>query len=358
MQTIMQLARFASNPMASPGQKMVAQALLQQTMAQMQPQEPDWKFVNGVGMVDMNNPPPELMAGNFQAPEGEGVGVQSASPLPDMSGVLMPMKDGSILVRTAGGEELTGQAAMDFIKRANETYAQQQREIYSSRRAGTLDADIDMGGEAAASRKAGEIAQEAGYEAYQALGKASIALGNYEEAISAIDRGAKSGMIYNMLPSITESSASLENAMNRLGLDVIGSVTFGALSEAEMNLAMETAVPRNLEPPELREWLVRKRDAQVKAIDALNRAATYLSTPGNTLQSWMAERGATEAGQGAPTTPAAPPSAPTAQPGSAGDVPAAFASNQTIKNMAAEVGVSVDEYWAILPDEEKAKWRN
>ena len=49
-----------------------------------------------------------------------------------------------------------------------------------------------------------------------------------------------------MMPSVTEASASLENAMNRMGLDVIGSVTFGALSEGEMRLAMDTAVPRGL----------------------------------------------------------------------------------------------------------------
>lgn len=250
------------------------------------------------GVVERNNPN-----------AGGEASVQSAQFLPDMSGVVMPMKDGNVLVRTAGGEELAGQEAMDFIQRANETYAQQQREIYGARREGTLGADIDMGGEAAASVEAGKIAQQAGLEAYQALGKANVALANYDEAIRAIDSGAKSGIIYNMMPSVTASSASLENAMNRLGLDVIGSVTFGALSEAEMRLAMETAVPRNLAPPELRDWLVRKRDAQVKAIDALNRAATYLSTPGNTLQKWMAERGNIAPGMTETPPPPPPPGA-------------------------------------------------
>jgi hypothetical protein len=100
--------------------------------------------------------------------------------------------------------------------------------------------------------------------------------------------------------------------MNRLGLDVISSVTFGALSEGEMSLAMETAVPRNLDEGALREWLLDKKAAQEKAAEALYQAAVYLGKPGNTLAKWLAEKGSAKgvAGSGSPVDPAAQGAAP------------------------------------------------
>ena len=62
--------------------------------------------------------------------------VQSSQALPDQSGVVMTMRDGSIAVKTVGGETLQGQQAMDFVKQSNERYAGQQREIYGARAIG------------------------------------------------------------------------------------------------------------------------------------------------------------------------------------------------------------------------------
>jgi hypothetical protein len=216
--------------------------------------------------------------------------VQSSTTLPDMSGVVTVMRDGSVRVTTAGGETLSGQAAQDFVSQAQANAAQVARELYGARREGTLGADIELGGTAAATTAAGEAQIERANEAFDQAANVQSNISNINDAIAAIDAGARSGLVENFFPSITEASASLENAMNRMGLDVIGSVTFGALSEGEMRLAMETAVPRNLDPAQLRDYLVRKREAQTKARDALMRAANYLSRPGNTLEGWFAQR--------------------------------------------------------------------
>lgn len=76
--------------------------------------------------------------------------VQSSAPLPDQSGVVLTMRDGSVQVRTVGGQVLGGQDAMDFVRTAQENAAEYQRSIYSARREGTLGADIGLGEEAAA----------------------------------------------------------------------------------------------------------------------------------------------------------------------------------------------------------------
>lgn len=148
-------------------------------------------------------------------------------------------------------------------------------------------ADISSGGAAAGAKEGGKKTMEAGFNAWEDYGKLQNNIANIDEALGALDRGAASGYVYNMLPNITEASASLKNAMDRMGLDVIGSVTFGALSEGEMRLAMETAVPRGLQPTELRTWLERKRNAQIKAADMLADAARFLTVPGNTINGWI-----------------------------------------------------------------------
>lgn len=223
--------------------------------------------------------------------------VQSSKMLPDNSGSVLTMRDGSLVVKTVGGETLTGQAATDYVSKAGATYAQQQQDIYGARRAGTLEADVELGGAAEAAKTEGKMRPEMARDFFNqsALVKSNIT--NLNDAITAIDQGAQSGIVYNMLPNITEASASLNNAMNRMGLDVIGSVTFGALSEGEMRLAMETAVPRNLSETQLRSWLVKKRDAQQRALEALNNAALWFAG-GGTLEGYLQEQGA---GQNTPS---------------------------------------------------------
>jgi hypothetical protein len=233
--------------------------------------------------------------------KGGGVGgVQSSSALRDQSGVVLTLRDGSIQVKTAGGETLSGQAAMDFVRKSQETAANLERDIYSARREGTNIAEAETGAAAAAAGKSGELTMDRGFKAYDDAVKAGSALSTMDEAIAALDSGAKSGIVYNMLPNVTEASASLSNAMNRMGLDVISSVTFGALSAPEMDLAMETAVPRGLAPDELRSWLVKKRDAQAKAREALMNAARYLTQPGNTLSGWMEQQASASAPAASP----------------------------------------------------------
>ena len=214
-------------------------------------------------------------------------GVQSSSTLRDRSGVVLTMRDGSIVVKTAGGETISGDAALKFVRDSEEAYAKSEQSIYGARRTGTNEADIETGGTAAAAIEAGKATIKRGFEVYDKVNQTGASISTINSAIDAIDSGAKSGPVYNMLPKFDESSAALNSAMNQMGLDVISSVTFGALSAGEMNLAMETAVPRNLDPQELRSYLVKKRDAQMKARDALMAAARYLTTPGNTVTGWM-----------------------------------------------------------------------
>jgi len=107
------------------------------------------------------------------------------------------------------------------------------------------------------------------------------------EAISLIDQGAETGVIASRLPSVKEASVKLDNLQQQMGLDVIANTTFGALSGPELRFALDSALPKNLEGAELKQWLADKRDAQEKLASYLSETAEYLGRPGNTVAGWL-----------------------------------------------------------------------
>jgi len=276
------LMQAASNPFLNEGQRSVVNSILQQRLQAMDP-------YRQAQIAKMQREASGI---------GEAAKVQSSVVLDDGTSVMV-MNNGDRRVLSPTGEEVSGQAAADAIRAAREYTVDNQRDIYSGRRAGTLGSDIEFGSAAEGAKELGKKSIEAGVSAWSDYGKLQSSIGNIDEALAAIDRGAQSGLVYNMLPSVTEASASLENAMNRMGLDVIGSVTFGALSEGEMRLAMDTAVPRGLQPEQLKVWLTRKREAQIKASAMLADAARFLTVPGNTINKWIEKNQAANGTAGA-----------------------------------------------------------
>lgn len=207
--------------------------------------------------------------------------VQSSAMMPDQSGTVMTLRDGSLKVVTVGGETLTGDEAMSFVNNSQERAAELQRGIYDARQRGTLEARGDLEPELT---RLNEEAKQAPGIAADYLSQAEMigsTIRNMSSAIQAIDEGAESGVVYNMLPNITKASAELANAKQKLGLDIIGSVTFGALSEGEMKLAMDTAVPQDLGPVELKAWLTEKKAAQEKMHAAVVEASLHFANGGS-----------------------------------------------------------------------------
>lgn len=301
--SVQQIAAALSNPIISndPGKMAILNAMLGQAMKVSEP-------VRGVTMGDrlVNPMTGEVIADFTGAPgSGDDFRTQSSEILPNGTTVIVG-RNGGVLVRGPDGRELTGQEAAAAIDEGQRMRAEYERGVYGARREGQNEAEAATGAAAAAAGAAGEQAVDMSGEAWNsalAIGRSNSTI---DEAIAAIDGGARSGAIDRYLPNVSEASASLENAMNRLGLDVISATTFGALSEGEMRLAMETAVPRNLNEADLRAWLVRKREANAKAQDMLIDAARFLGTPGNTLAMWIDKnRSASNSNAGTNTTGAA-----------------------------------------------------
>lgn len=234
------------------------------------------------------------------------------------------------VVDTATNAVLTGQAAQDAIAAARAGEIEFAGATSAARAEGTRlssleldpqiefatttagnEANIQTGGNARAAEALGGEQSNMVVSAIAGASAASSSMSTIREAIAAIDAGAASGILSGYIPTITQSTASLENAMNRMGLDVIGSVTFGALSEAELRIAMETAAPRSLRPDVLKPWL----EARLKALEQIRAAqldqAEFLSDPRNSISDWVASVKA----RSQPAAPAAAPTAPAATGG-------------------------------------------
>lgn len=107
-----------------------------------------------------------------------------------------------------------------------------------------------------------------------------------DEVSAALDGGAKSGIIDRTFPAWNSATATLRNAGQRLGLGVISSATFGALSEAEMKMAMTTALPTDMDEPELRQWIIDRKAAQNKIASQLESYIIF-SEQGGSAGEWL-----------------------------------------------------------------------
>jgi len=116
----------------------------------------------------------------------------------------------------------------------------------------------------------------------------------FEQALQYVDDGALSGWIANKLPSIDDRTSLLRGIQNKLGISVINSATFGALSEREMQMAMATNLDLNLPPEELREMILEQIRVRRKLALEFTDQAIELLTGGDKRYSTfvvkMAER--------------------------------------------------------------------
>lgn len=99
------------------------------------------------------------------------------------------------------------------------------------------------------------------------------------------------GVVERFLPAFTANTALFRSIRTALGIDVINSATFGALSEAELNLALSKDIPDSLEGPALVEYLDKKIQAQNKLYREMTKKARYLQS-GISLSDYMKETAA------------------------------------------------------------------
>jgi len=122
-------------------------------------------------------------------------------------------------------------------------------------------------------------AQEVGQQAFGQMESMQSTIRDLQSAKEAVvNGGASTGIMQKWIPSFDAATSEFRAVANRLGIAVINSATFGALSEKELQLAMETGFPRDLSGPELIKWIDAKIDAQTKMKNALYSKARSLTS--------------------------------------------------------------------------------
>jgi hypothetical protein len=201
--------------------------------------------------------------------DGGGFETQSSQIL-DSGLIVFAGKDGtSKVVRAGTNEEITGNLALAAIKEAE-------------------DRGIRIQTERAGGRQAATVAVNTSLSAFDQVGKSRANIANLEEAKRLVlEEGANTGFIADNFPSWKDSTIALDTVKNKLGLDVVGSVTFGALSQGELTLALNTALPTKLDEAGLVDWIDRKISAQGKLQDYLYAQAIYLADGDKTIGDWL-----------------------------------------------------------------------
>jgi hypothetical protein len=197
-----------------------------------------------------------------------GPEVKSSKILDDGTTV-QSMKDGTTQVISPSGELLAGDARTAAVKEAQRF-------------------GVELQGKRAQQREGGKGAAKIALNAFDQVGKIRSNISDLQEGIRLVrEEGAEVGPIADRFPSFRAGARKLENLRSRLGLNVVGAVTFGALSEGELNLAKDVALPKGLSEEETVKWMEERIEAQQKLSNNLEEAALYLSEPGNTVADFI-----------------------------------------------------------------------
>lgn len=231
----------------------------------------------------------------LKAATGSGIEVHSVKVYPNGTTVVIG-KGNEKQITNARGDVLTGADADAAVQAGlnSEIRLAGGRAGAEAMARGTAEAAVAPA--IAGGTEAGKAGVQAGNAALQTATKISGQLANLRRARELAKGGADTGVIASRLPNWSASSIELANMRNQLGLDVIGQATFGALSEGELNLALNTALPTNLNEADLVTWLDSKIAAQEKMRSEMMKAAKFLSKPGNTLDKWLEQNGGAPAG--------------------------------------------------------------
>lgn len=138
--------------------------------------------------------------------------------------------------------------------------------------------ELEMESTAALKEQDIEQAMNAGTKAFGQVESIDAQIDKLYEALGAVRDGAESGFIRQFLPSFDAATAQLRAMGNALGIDIINSATFGALSAPELRLALSTGLDLSLSGKQLEDHIADKIRAQTKLRNALYEKSRELTT--------------------------------------------------------------------------------
>ena len=142
---------------------------------------------------------------------------------------------------------------------------------------------------------------------FDRIEKINTGINTIDRAIQAVRDGASTGALARRFPSIRQAAVELEQIGNQLALDVIGGVTLGAISEAELDLAKQVALPTGLTGDNLIRHLEERKAAQDKLRTYYQEQIQHLDQGGTVASFLRRKEGEQQAApQAAPQQQVAP----------------------------------------------------
>jgi hypothetical protein len=182
-----------------------------------------------------------------------------SSKILDDSTVISVLKNNDVVVTGPTGEILEGEARLQAIRDAQ-------------------DFGVDVQQRRSKGRELGKGAGKIALASFGAAGKIKENVLDLKRGIELIEKeGATTGYINDFLPNMKAATRKFANLRGKLGLNVVSSVTFGALSKGELNLAMDVALPKGMSEEETVNWIKTRVAAQEKLAANLEDAALYLA---------------------------------------------------------------------------------
>lgn len=208
-------------------------------------------------------------------PRKQATGLASAkTEVLESGATIQALPSGEVKVKNPLGIEVTGQDRLDVLREARE---QEQKKIQER-------ADVTVSTE----RRVQQVkaASKTADKAFGMVEKIRQNITNLREVTPLIGQGATTGPIVSLFPSIKAETIKLEQLQRRLGLDVVGATTFGALSKGELDLAKSVALPLGLEGDALIQWTNDTIAAKEKLANYYEEQALFLGQ-GNTQRDWL-----------------------------------------------------------------------
>ena len=148
--------------------------------------------------------------------------------------------------------------------------------------------ELELARQEELSKKTGAIQGNLVEDTMSKMANTNSSLKSFEIAKDALRRAIAdninvTGFLTQYFPNVSLEAQELQFAATSLGLDVVGSVTFGALSKGELDLALSKEMPLGLGEKELLEYIERRESALKKYQFELMKAAQYLTDPNNTI---------------------------------------------------------------------------
>jgi len=182
-----------------------------------------------------------------------------SSKILDDGTTIQVMKSGVTRVVSPEGVELEGAERSQAIRDAQEF-------------------GVDIQQRRAKGREVGKGAGKIALNAFERVGKIRENVLDLQRGIDLIEKeGAITGFVADFLPNMRASTRKFANLRRKLGLNVVGAVTFGALSKGELDLAMDVALPKGISPEETVTWIEERMAAQEKLANNLEDAALFLA---------------------------------------------------------------------------------